>query len=55
MSSPTLIDLPIEVIQNSILSHLTETDVRSLGKTGNRRLKAFCDDYLRNFKCKFPI
>ena len=51
----TLNDLPIEVIQNFILPELTETDVRCLGNTGSKRLKVISDDYLRNYKCKFPL
>jgi hypothetical protein len=55
MFSPSLVDLPTEIIQSLILTKLNDTDIRNLGKTGSKRLQQISDDYLRNNKCKFFV
>ena len=52
MCSTSIIDLPIEIIEDFIFPLLTDEDIKSCGKTKIKRLKDIVDDYLRNNRCK---
>ncbi len=39
-------DVPNEVIQKNIMAYLSNDDVISFGKTGNKRFKVIADDEL---------
>ena len=52
MCSTSIIDLPIEIIEDFIFPLLTDEDIKSCGKTKNKRLKDIVDEYLRNNYCK---
>ena len=48
----SIIDLPIEIIEDFIFPLLTFEDIKSLGKTGIKRLEDISDEYLKDNKCK---
>ena len=54
MSSTTLTDLPIEVLEKYILYHLNDPDVQNLRSLiGNRRLAAIAATYSRYNRSKY--
>ena len=52
MCSTSIIDLPIEIIEDFIFPLLTDEDIKNCGKTKIKRLKEIVDDYLSNNRCK---
>ena len=52
MSSTTLTDLPIEVLEKYILYHLNDSDVQNLRLLGNRRLAAIAATYSKYYRSK---
>ena len=52
MCSTSIIDLPIEIIEDFIFPLLTDKDIKNCGKTRIKRLKDIVDDYLKNNYCK---
>ena len=53
MSSTTLTDLPIEVLEKYILYHLNDPDVQNLRLLGNRRLAAIAATYSKYNRSKY--
>ena len=53
MSSTTLTDLPIEVLEKFILYHLNDPDVQNLRLLGNRRLAAIATTYSKYNRSKY--
>ena len=39
-------DLPTEIIRHCLFIYLDDIDIHRLGKTGNKRLKEICDNYV---------
>ena len=50
-----LSDLPPEVFHEVIFKYITCKDVRSIGKTKNKRLKAIAEDYIQRQICKLDL
>ena len=48
----SIIDLPIEIIEDFIFPLLTFQDIRNLKKIGSQRLEDIADNYLADNKCK---
>ena len=48
----SIIDLPIEIIEDFIFPLLTLKDIKNLGKIGIKRLEDIADKYIADNKCK---
>ena len=48
----SIIDLPIEIIEDFIFPLLTFQDIENLKKIGSQRLEDIADKYLADNKCK---
>ena len=55
MSTPTLTELPTEILFDICYEYISDEDVRNLNRIRNRRLVAITTSYLRNYKSKYNL